>query len=101
MDEESGATPAQPTAELKRYSEVAGTGCLLQLLGLIAPFLLGAVMGPIGIVFGVILLVVLLLVGSRAAIKFKCGNCGNPVADKDVTMCPTCRATLRKKATLF
>ncbi len=101
MDEQSDVTPSQSTAELKRYSEMAGTGCLLQLLGLLAPFLLGAFAGAIGVIIGVIMLVVLLLMGSRAAIKFKCGNCGNPVADKDVKMCPTCRANLRKPATLF
>jgi hypothetical protein len=75
-----------------RKSELAGVGCLVQGVGLLMPFLLGAIAGSAGAGLGVILLVVLLVAGSRMALKWICSNCRNPLAGKGVRLCPTCGA---------
>lgn len=80
-------------AKRKRKAEFIGVGSLVQLAGLIMPFILG----PIGIVF----LVILLIVGSRMSLKWTCGNCGNRIQDKNVTVCPSCKAILESDAGLF
>jgi hypothetical protein len=90
------------SAKREKVSSFAGAGCLLQAAGLLAPFVLyglfaavaGAAAGAIGLAVGLVLLVVLFIIGSRKAVKWRCGNCKNPVADKAVRICPVCRATL-------
>lgn len=82
-------------AKRERKSEVAGAGCLVQGVGLLLPvagFFIWFVPGAL--LFGLIGLL-LLVVGGRMALKYVCGNCKNPLADKAVRMCPTCRAELR------
>ena len=81
-------------AQKEKRSEFAGVGCLLQGLGLVAPFVLGALMGIFGAVIGIVLLFVLLGIGSAKATKWICGNCKNPVASKEVTVCSACHARL-------
>jgi len=76
----------------KKKSEVVGVGCLVQGIGLVAPFFLYELMGYDGVVIGLLLMVVLLLIGSRMALKWICPACGNPVAFKNVKVCPSCRA---------
>ena len=91
------------TAERERVSSFVGVGCLLQAVGLLAPFFLYAIFaavaglaaGAIGAVAGLVLLPVLFVVGSRKASSWRCGNCKNPLASKDVRLCPVCHATLR------
>ena len=82
------------TAKRVKKSEVAGVGCVIQGLGLIAPFVLGALLGVFGAVIGVVLLLVLFSLGSTKATKWICGNCKNPIASKEVTVCAACRAQL-------
>jgi hypothetical protein len=82
------------TAKREKKSEIAGVGCVIQGLGLIAPFVLGALLGIVGGVIGVVLLLVLFFLGSAKATKWTCGNCNNPIASKDVTVCAACRAQL-------
>jgi hypothetical protein len=75
----------------KKKSELVGVGCLVQGAGLLSPFVLYEVVGTIGIVAGVVLMVVLLLIGSRMALKWICPACANPLASKDVMVCPSCQ----------
>jgi predicted phage tail protein len=82
------------TARREKQSEFIGVGCVIQGLGLLAPFVLGAILGIFGVVVGVLLLVVLFFVGSARATKWICGNCRNPLASKEVTVCAACRAQL-------
>lgn len=95
-----GITPAAPStpppqiAQRVRKSEFFGTGCVIQGLGFIAPFV-GAVAGPVGFVLGLLVLLALLLVGRQLAIFWTCGACGNRLSGDGVTVCPTCRAQLK------
>jgi len=84
----------QVNAVRERKSELIGVGCFVQGFGLLAPFVLGALLGFAGAVIGTVVLVLLLLVGSRMALKWRCGSCKNPIAGKDVQICPVCRANL-------
>ena len=74
-------------ARRKRYHQKKGSNILLALLGFILLFVF-----PIGTVFGVLLLAA----ASRGKIGWRCGNCGNPLADKEVLMCPACTARLEE-----
>ncbi|MCX7062836.1 MAG: hypothetical protein NTZ11_18365 [Gammaproteobacteria bacterium] len=71
-------------AHRKMKVEFAGTGCLVQGLGLLLLFV-----WPLGSVIGI----ALLLVGSSMAKKLICSACGNTV-EKTSTMCPTCKVNL-------
>ncbi len=92
---EQAPQTAQETAKLVKKGEIAGVGALIQLAGIIV-FLASFMLGAVGAVFGFIVLIIALLVGSRMAIKWKCSNCGNKVLDKHVKMCPTCKFALTR-----
>ena len=81
-------------ASIQRRSEFAGVGCVLQGLGLLSPFLGWMVLGVFGAFLGVIAMLGLLLYGSRRAFTYVCGHCHNPVAGRDVRICPVCHAEL-------
>jgi len=81
-------------ARREKRTEFAGVGCVIQGLGIIAPFVLGALLDVLGAVIGIVFLVVLFFVGSAKATKWVCGNCKNPLASKEVTMCAACGARL-------
>lgn len=85
------------SARRERVTHFMGKGCLIQGAGLLAPFVLGAFLGFIGVVSGILLLVVLFHVGSTAAITWRCGACRNPLASKAVLICPTCHAVFKKQ----
>ena len=95
--------PQELIAKRERVSSFVGAGCLIQAAGFLAPLVLYWVFGFIagasgqmfGLVIGLILLAVMFIYGSRKASLWRCGNCKNPIASKDVNMCPVCRATLR------
>lgn len=84
-----------PTARRERKSEFAGVGCVIQGLGLLSPFVLGALLGAVGAVIGVIMLVALFFLGSAKSSRWVCGHCKNPIASKDVQICPVCKANLQ------
>lgn len=78
------ATPgAPPTARLKKRTEFAGTGCVIQGLGLLLLWF-----WPIGTLLGLVLFVA----GSVKSVYRVCGACGNRVADRHVKICPVCKA---------
>lgn len=79
----------QQTAYIKKKTEVVGIGCLVQGLGLVLCFLFF----PIGLIAGLIVLVI----GGRMAIKLVCSACGNKLEDKEVKICPVCKAALRPR----
>lgn len=79
------SAPPAIVARVKRKSIVAGVGCLVQLIGL--PLL---ILFPFGTIVGF----ALFIIGSSLSVKWICGNCGNRVEGKRVTLCPACRAEL-------
>jgi len=86
---------AGTSAKREKKTEFAGAGCLLQLIGIIAPFAFGALLGTTGAVIGLVVLIALFIYGSTKAIKWRCGSCKNPLDSKSVTICPVCKAHLR------
>lgn len=95
--------PNQLVARREQVGSFIGVGCFLQGLGLLSPFIgyavgswaLGVLAGIIGAVIGLFMLLVLLVVGSRKALSYRCGNCKNPLASAAVKLCPVCRAQMR------
>ena len=75
----------------KKKSELVGPGCLVQGIGLIAPFILYEYLGIEGLVVGIVLLLVLMQIGGRMAQKWVCPECKNTIASGDVRVCPSCR----------
>lgn len=61
----------------------SGGGLVLELLGFILLFVF-----PIGTIFGICFLIV----GFQMSKKIVCSECGNKIEDKDVKMCPVCKA---------
>jgi hypothetical protein len=84
------------TAKRERVSSIAGAGCAIQALGLLCPAVLWAMFGVGGAAIGLIPMIALFLVGSAKAMSWRCGSCKNPIASKEVSVCPTCRAELRQ-----
>jgi hypothetical protein len=80
-------------AKRESKHDFAGAGCAIQGLGLLAP-VVGLLAGPVGFTAGLLVMVALFIVGSAKSKRWICGNCRNPLADKGVRMCPTCRADL-------
>ena len=66
-----------------KKSEFVGIGAAIQAIGLIVCF----IAFPFGVVAGIILLIV----GSRMAIVYKCSECRGKV-DKEAMVCQHCRA---------
>lgn len=73
--------------------EFAGVGCAIQGAGLLAPAV-GSLAGIIGVTIGLFVMVALLLVGSAKSKRWLCGSCRNPLASKEVRICPACREPL-------
>lgn len=80
-------------ARIEVKNEFAGSGCLIQGLALLLPFI-GSLAGPIGIGLGLIVAVPIFLVGNYKSGKYVCGNCKNPVDSRAVKICPACHAEL-------
>lgn len=91
--QQSAADATTIYAKRKRGSEFVGVGCLLQGLGLL--IILGSFATGPGILLGIPLGIILLVAGGRKAIIWRCGHCGNRLADKKVKICPTCHAILK------
>jgi L-asparagine transporter-like permease len=90
----AGVAPG-PVAQRETVGKIVGTGALIQLAGLLAPFALNAIAGVPGAIAGVILMVVLLSVGYSKARTWRCGHCKSSIAGPDVQVCPACNAHLQ------
>lgn len=77
--------PGFDTATIIRKSEFAGLGAGIQALGLLC-FLAF----PIGIIPGLLLLII----GGRLALTYRCSNCRNKV-EKQSRLCPHCKKKLQ------
>lgn len=77
--------PTVPTARRIRGSKTSLGGCALAVLGF---FLL--CLFPVGTVIGI----ALMIVGYRSTKVWRCSNCGNHLADEQVSMCAACHAHL-------
>ena len=90
--EETTPPSSQQRAKIKTGGSFAGPGCLLQGLGLLL-FAGSFLMFPLGPLFGLPLLIVLFIWGSSKSRKLHCSQCGNPIDNKKVRLCPACKAT--------
>jgi hypothetical protein len=82
------------TARREKNFDITGAGCLLQILGLLAPIVISVFLGYIGGAIGVVVLVVLIVMGSAKQTKWICSNCKNPIDSQEVNVCATCGAQL-------
>lgn len=73
-------------ARIKTKTEFAGSGCLVQGLGLL--LLLLIFWFPFSTIAGLCLLIA----GSQMSKRHYCGECRNPVANRGVKICPTCHS---------
>jgi hypothetical protein len=74
--------------------DISGVGCLIQVLGLLAPIMISVFLGYIGGAIGMVLLVVMFFLGAAKHTKWICSNCKNPIDSEEVAVCPTCGANL-------
>jgi len=77
-------------ARLQQKTTTGAGSCLVQGIGLVLPFAGFGLGGLLGLGFGVLLAIPLIVIGARLAVEFRCGNCGNKVADKLVKKCASC-----------
>ena len=81
-------------ARREKNFDVSAVGCLIQGLGLLAPFVISVFLGFIGGAIGMVLLVVMFFVGAAKHTKWICSNCKNPVDSEEAAVCPTCGTRL-------
>ncbi|MFA6054050.1 MAG: hypothetical protein WC769_01620 [Thermodesulfovibrionales bacterium] len=75
---------------IKKEGSFAGTGCLIQAIGILL-FLGSFLAFPVGPFFGFPLMIILFIWGSSKAGKLLCSECGNPIDNKKVKLCPSCK----------
>jgi len=81
-------------ARREKNFDITGAGCLIQVLGMLAPIVISVFLGLIGGAIGMVLLVVLFFIGSAKQTKWICSNCKNPIDSEEVNLCATCGARL-------
>jgi hypothetical protein len=81
-------------ARREKNFDISGVGCVIQGLGLLAPFAISVFLGFIGGAIGMILLVVMFFIGAAKHTKWICSNCKNPVDSEEVALCASCGAHL-------
>jgi hypothetical protein len=81
-------------ARREKNFDISGAGCLIQVLGLLAPIGISVFLGYIGGAIGMVLLVVMFFIGAAKHTKWICSNCKNPVDSDEVVVCPMCGAHL-------
>ena len=81
-------------ARREKNFDISGVGCLLQVLGLLAPIVISAFLGFVGGAIGMFLLVVMFFIGAAKHRKWICSNCKNPVDSEKDAGCRTCGAHL-------
>lgn len=83
------------TARRERVSSFAGVGCAIQAFGLAAPVVLYVLFQEPGAIIGIVVMIGLFVKGSSMAVNWRCGHCRNPLASKDVMLCPVCKVKLK------
>ena len=78
--------PAAPTGRVVKKSKFFGVGFWIQLAGLALLFLF-----PLGTIAGIILIIG----GQFGYSSLRCSNCQNPVDNRQIKVCPSCRAILQ------
>lgn len=71
-----------------RKTEFAGIGALVQLLGLVVIGLV--IVNPLAFIPGIVVGLIMLVIGSRMALRWVCSECRNRLDSKDVKVCPAC-----------
>lgn len=81
-------------AKIKSKTVFAGSGSLVQLVG-VATAVMGTLwFGDMGLLVGGVLGLMLLIVGSSMSKYLFCSNCGNRLDGRHVKMCPTCKEAI-------
>jgi len=78
----------------EQRTESAGIGCLIQFVGVLLAILSVSLFDGAGAIAAIFILIVFLVVGAEKSKRLVCGKCGNPIADKQVMICPTCHVEL-------
>jgi DNA-directed RNA polymerase subunit RPC12/RpoP len=76
-------------AKRKTERKTSLAGLAMELLGLILLFIWP--LFPISTIIGI----AFMIAGFNVSKTWRCGGCGNPLADRKVKMCPACRAILK------
>lgn len=84
-------------ATIKKRTSMAGTGCLLQGLGLaslvVAALTVFSVIGP---VFFGLLGIWLIIYGSQKAQWWECSDCGTRLTRRNLVVCPNCHSSFKR-----
>lgn len=81
----SYAIPQMPTVvRPRKVRETSALGILLEVIGLL--FCLS--------IFGIVIGIPLLIIGSRMSYGLRCGNCGNKIDSALVTICAACKCSV-------
>jgi hypothetical protein len=81
-------------ARVEKNFDISGVGCLIQVLGLLAPIVISVFLGYIGGAIGMVLLVVMFFIGAAKHTKWICSSCKSPIDSEEIAVCPTCGAHL-------
>jgi hypothetical protein len=81
-------------ARREKNFDISGVGCLIQVLGLLAPIVISMFLGYIGGVIGIVLLVAMFFEGAAKHTKWICSNCKDLIDSEQLAVCPTCGANL-------
>jgi ribosomal protein L37AE/L43A len=76
-------TPAALRGVIKRKSEVAGMGCVIQFISLIVVWFF-----PIGTMIAI----ALFIIGSAMSRRLVCSQCGTTLSSRKIKICPSCHA---------
>lgn len=82
-------TPVQDLrfGKIKSQSEIAGSGCLVQVLAICVIWL-----WPIGTIMGI----ALFFIGSGMSRKLVCSECGKDLTSRRIKICPACHANFTR-----
>ncbi|MFC1866538.1 hypothetical protein ACFL0H_00130 [Thermodesulfobacteriota bacterium] len=82
----------KPAKIIKKHSFFSPKGCSVQVLGIIILAIGAFFLQGIGVLIGGIIMLVLLRIGNRMAMKWYCGECNHLIQDKKAITCPACNA---------
>lgn len=74
---------------IRKTDSTAGCGALA--IAAVIGLLLSLLLGPTGMVLGVVILAGTMVASVGKGRTYLCGNCRNPLASAEVKLCPACR----------